>query len=462
MLWGKMGNKGRQKFLYLLYLFDALAIILSFLIAYLLRNFGPLRMFLDAVQPIKVYLMALPFAVLLLFAVFYFSGLYGHEKRKEQFSELYSATRAIAIWILLIMSGSYLYKYDYSRVIVILFFFFTLLFISLGRLLLRSWEQTYYQKGKGLVRILIVGAGRPGRDLARRLKNYSTLGYKVVGFLDGKASNKRNFPVIGTLDEIDKIIVKENIQQVYIADPTLSHEDILDLMAKTSKKEIRFKVISNIFDLVANNIDIAHLESIPSLDLWRVQEGLWPGIPKRIFDLVFTCLLLVLTMPLFLLIALLIFLTNGSPVVLKQKRVGLHGMVFNMLKFRTMKKDTAKYADSPRDSKDARVTIIGRILRKTSLDELPQLANILKGEMSLVGPRPEMPQKVAGYKRWQKMRLEVKPGLTGLWQVLGRKDLPMEQNLEYDFYYLNNQSFLLDIIIIIRTIFIVLSGRGAY
>jgi lipopolysaccharide/colanic/teichoic acid biosynthesis glycosyltransferase len=127
-----------------------------------------------------------------------------------------------------------------------------------------------------------------------------------------------------------------------------------------------------------------------------------------------------------------------------------------------MKKGTAKYADPPKNLQDKRITTVGKFLRKTSLDELPQLINVFLGDMSMVGPRPEMPQKVARYSAWQKKRLEVKPGLTGLWQILGRKDLPLEHNLEYDFYYINNQSFLLDLIIILKTIPLVISGKGAY
>ncbi|MFV1917185.1 MAG: sugar transferase, partial [Patescibacteria group bacterium] len=130
--------------------------------------------------------------------------------------------------------------------------------------------------------------------------------------------------------------------------------------------------------------------------------------------------------------------------------------------FRTMQKDTPKYANAPRKKDDKRITKVGKVLRKTSLDELPQLINVLRAEMSMVGPRPEMPHIVARYAPWQKKRLDVNPGITGLWQILGRKDLPLEKNLEYDFYYINNQSFFLDILIILKTIPAVLSGKGAY
>lgn len=457
-----MRNHWRRKILALLYLSDTTAAVSAFFIAYFLRNAGPFQLALEAIQPIRIYLTALPIATSLLLAVFYLSGLYRPTTRKEHFNELYTVTRATTIWTLLIMAGSYLYKYDYSRIIVTLLYLFTLLLVNLGRSLIRFIEIRNYQEGRGVVKILIIGAGRPGRALARKLKSYTSIGYTIIGFLDGNTTNRKGFPIIGTLDTIVKIISEKQIDEVYVADPTLSHETILDLMAQCSHTDTRFKITSNTFNLIRGDTDIAKLESIPSLELWRIRENWWVGTSKRLFDITLTFLLLPIIAPLWILTATAIYLADGRPIVLTQKRVGLHGKIFDMLKFRTMHKNSSKYADSPQIGEDLRITPIGRILRKTSLDELPQFINILKGEMSLVGPRPEMPQKVEKYKHWQRMRLEVKPGLTGLWQILGRKDLPLEENLEYDFFYINNQSFLLDLVILLKTIPAVLSGKGAY
>jgi len=446
----------------LIYLSDIIALSLSFFVAYYLRNFGPFRIFLENVQPISVYLFALPFATLLLLGVFKFSGLYEETKWVKPVSEIYGVTKAVATWALLIMAGSYLYKYDYSRIIVILTFIFCLTFTNIGRALVRSFIQKLYKKGIGHIRILIVGAGRPGRELARRLKNYTSIGYHLVGFIDDRTQSRKNFPVIGNTAMITKVIEKEKVDEVYITDPTLSHAKILNIMAKYPKRNVRFRVVSSIFDLVSGVVDVSRLESIPSLELWRSQKSWWTGTPKRIFDILFALVLYVASSPFWLIICLAIILSDGTPAILKQKRVGQAGKIFYMLKFRTMKKGTAMYADGPRGPNDNRITAVGKLLRKTSLDELPQLINVIKGEMSMVGPRPEMPQKVAKYSPWQAKRLDVKPGLTGLWQILGRKDLPLEENLEYDFYYINNQSFLLDMTIIVKTIPLILSGKGAY
>ncbi|OGM02039.1 hypothetical protein A2115_02545 [Candidatus Woesebacteria bacterium GWA1_41_8] len=456
-----MRVNGASKIALSLKLTDSLMGLVAFFTAYYLRNFGPFRLLLESIQPLRIYLAALPFAILLLLVVYNIFGLYDQTKRTKAFSESFLVIKATSFWVLLIMAGSYLYKYDYSRIIVVVFYLLTLLFISLGRSLFRVIEQKYYRQGYSLVKILIIGAGRPGRQLARKLGDFSQIGYRLVGFLDDRAQSRKHFPVIGRVKDIARVVKRYTVDEVYITDPTLAHSKILDLMSKVPKKSLRFRVVSSMFDLVSGAVDVGRLESIPSLELWRVGGG-WPKNAKRTFDLMFALTLYITTSPLWLLISLAIFFTGGSPILLKQKRVGLMGKQFLMLKFRTMAKDTPIYADSPKSQKDKRVTPIGKLLRKTSLDELPQLINVIRGEMSMVGPRPEMPQKVIKYQAWQKKRLEVKPGITGLWQVLGRKDLPLQDNLEYDFYYINNQSFLLDMAIILKTIPIVLTGKGAY
>lgn len=438
----------RRRIQVLIYGADVIAVIAAFFTAYFLRNRGPFRLLLEPVQPLSVYLDTLPLAILLLVIVFSFAGLYDPTKRNRPFTELYLLGKATTNYILLIMAGSYLSKYDYSRIIVLLFYGLILSYTILARNFLRLLEQSLYRRGLGLMRILIIGVGKHGRELARKLQEFANIGYCVVGFLANQPSHKNSLPVLGKLADLSKVITQQDIQEVYIADATLTHTDILDLIGRCQQKQICFKVVSNLFDLVSGGVNIASLESIPSLELWRAKSTWWGGRPKRVFDFCCSLLVVILTVPLWGGIALAIYLESGKPIILQQKRVGLDGKLFALFKFRTMLAD--------------RITAVGQILRKTSLDELPQLVNILKGEMSLVGPRPELPRKVAKYNQWQRMRLQVKPGLTGLWQILGRKDLPLEQNLEYDFYYINNQSFFLDMLILLKTIPTVLSGRGAY
>lgn len=183
---------------------------------------------------------------------------------------------------------------------------------------------------------------------------------------------------------------------------------------------------------------------------------------KRLMDIIFGAIGLIITLPFYSLILFYIKKDSPGPAIIQQERVGQHGRKFILYKFRTMPTGTDLYAAAPRGGDDPRITKIGRILRQYSLDELPQFWNVLRGEMSLVGPRPEMPFIVSRYTDWQKMRLTVKPGITGIWQILGRKDLPLEENIEYDLYYIFHQSFFLDLAILLRTVPHLLFPRGAY
>lgn len=437
---------------------DVIFSICAFFAAYFLRNFGPFRLILDVVQPLKVYLLALPFAVVLIIIIFSIVGLYEPRMRRTQTQELYALFKAITIWILLIMSASYLSKYDYSRIIVLLLYLLTIVFTILGRLIIRSLQKKLIEIGFGQINIAIIGSGKEAQKIAGRIRRYKDAGFRFAGFI----SNKLNRGVIGQVRELPRIIKKYKIDEVYIADPKLSDQQILNLITRSLQTSAKFKITSNLFELIAGSFDVAALESIPSLDLSKNSLPMYKRIFKRIFDLFLGLSLLIFSLPIWILAIAAIKIESEGPAILVQKRVGLGGKQFTMYKFRTLYRESKLYKEAPLNRKDARVTGIGRILRRTSLDELPQLVNIIKGEMSLVGPRPEMPFKVRKYNLWQRRRLIVKPGLTGLWQILGRKELPLHENLEYDFYYINNQSVILDIVIILKTIPVVISGKGAY
>jgi exopolysaccharide biosynthesis polyprenyl glycosylphosphotransferase len=258
------------------------------------------------------------------------------------------------------------------------------------------------------------------------------------------------------------VIQSEKLEEVFIAIPNLPHAQILRLVMECEGLDVDFHIVSDLFGVLAHETRIELLEDFPIFDLNSGRADRSYQVAKRVFDLALTLpvsLVFFLTYPL---IALAIRLDSQGPVIFRQERVGQGGRVFILYKYRTMSVETSAYAEAPRQEGDSRVTRVGRVLRKTSIDEVPNLLNVLKGDMSLVGPRPEMPFIVEKYQEWQRKRLEVMPGLTGLWQILGRKDLPLHENLEYDFYYIKNRSLLLDFTILIRTIPALLFTRGAY
>ena len=437
---------------------DVFAVIAAFLVSYHMRDAAFFRSYLDNVQPIGAYLTALPFALLLFLAILGLLGLYDKRTYTNHFSEFHGIIRAIILWQLVIMAGSYLYKYDYSRLVVLLFGFFTFCILTLGRVFFRVVLAKRLQNGAGNRIALIVGTGEHAEAIAGQLLKLASSGIRLAGFLGERSGVKINgIEVLGGYDDLFRIMSTHSVHDVYIADKNISGEHILSMISMCPHPLVRFKVATSLFDRALN--PYANLYDIDDI---RSKPDKFSTALKRACDVALSVGGLFITLPFWPFIFLAVRIDSPGAPLLSQERVGLGGKKFKMYKFRTMKSDTEFYAPAPRQKTDARITRVGRFLRKTSLDELPQLINILKGEMSVVGPRPEMPFIVERYAPWQKKRLEVKPGLTGLWQILGRKDLPLEENLHYDFYYINNQSFLLDITIILKTIPYVLFGKGAY
>ncbi len=446
-----------QKALTILFLVlsDFLGGMGAFVGAYLIRD----NFFGSKIQPFNEYLTAMPAVALILIITFYSFGLYERSQRVTRLSEIHRLFQAITFVWILVMAASFLYKYDYSRIFVILFYILGLVLINFGRVLLRSIYKSLHKRGLGVTNILIIGAGRPGKKVAKALKEYDEFGYRIVGFIDDNARKKKT---LGGLKSLIPLIKKHRIHEVYVVDPSISHEKILGLIHECDATKVKFKVVSDLFEIVAGDIDLNELEGLPSLDLKKRTPKLGYRIIKRILDIILSLAVFVVFIPLWLLIIVAIKLESKGAAIFSQKRVGKNGKKFVMYKFRTMYKEVNPNDYAPSKKDDERITKVGRFLRKTSLDELPQFWNVLKGEMSMVGPRPEMPFIVKTYTEWQKRRLDVKPGITGLWQILGRKDLPLHENIEYDFYYIKNQSLLLDLVILIKTVTAVISGKGAY
>ena len=326
-------------------------------------------------------------------------------------------------------------------------------------------------------RVLIVGAGSLGREVARALDAYRWAGLQVVGFLDDdpEKQNQRveGFPVLGTLNQAGEVVRAQRVDEVIIALPMKAHKRLVNLVAELWEHPVRVKVVPDYSALVFTRATFESLGDVPLIGLREPAIDDFHRFVKRLFDLVFTLLLLIPLLPVMGIIALLIRLDSPGPIIFKQQRVGENGKLFWMYKFRTMVPDAeARLKEVIRTTPDGaiihkvkddpRVTRLGRVLRQYSLDELPQLFNVLKGEMSLVGPRPEMPWLVEQYEPWQRQRFSVPQGITGWWQVNGRSDRPMHLHTEEDLYYIQNYSLWLDLQILWRTIGAVLKRRGAF
>ncbi len=322
--------------------------------------------------------------------------------------------------------------------------------------------------------ILILGAGELGAKVKEQVDKYAGLGLRLVGFLDDDLTKLTSrADVIGPLDRARAVIQHQSIDDVIIALPLSAHQRLNQVVSELHDLPVRVWIIPDYFSLTLHRASVAEFAGLPMLDLRAPALNEYQRMVKRGFDLAVTLLALPFALPLMGVIALLIYLEDRGPVFYTPQRVGENGRLFTMLKFRSMhvnngpppapvghKDENGNFIHKVRN--DPRVTRVGAFLRRTSLDELPQLINVLRGEMSLVGPRPEMPELVKNYQHWQRKRFAVPQGMTGWWQINGRSDHPMHLHTEDDLFYIQHYSLWLDLQILARTVWVVLSGKGAF
>ena len=326
-------------------------------------------------------------------------------------------------------------------------------------------------------RILILGAGDLGGRVGKLLRDRGRWGFEPIGFLDDdpeKLSEQvAGLPVLGAIDQLRPLAKEKRIDEGWIALPVRAHERLKDVMVALDREPVRVKVVPDYFSLALVRANAEILDGMPIIGLRDPLIDGFQRLIKRSFDLVIAGLLLLLGLPIMGLIALLVRLDSSGPALLRQERVGENGRIFGMHKFRTMRTaadSSDGLAATPTDGDpvihklrdDPRVTRVGKLLRRWSLDELPQLINVLRGDMSLVGPRPEMPWLVDRYDSWQRKRFAVPPGITGWWQINGRSDKPMHLTTEDDLFYIYNYSLWLDLVILLRTPVAIARGRGAF
>lgn len=340
-------------------------------------------------------------------------------------------------------------------------------YLWMSRSIVREIKRRLAQGGRGRVRVAIVGSGEAARMTAAHLGDHSDIPYDLVGIItvegDEKASGGEGVPVLGSSRELELLIQRHGLDEVVIAEPSLSAGEALALVDACERARTDFRLVTQDFLHVIHNW--LKVDEVGDYSVMLIPNDPLPPMSaamKRAMDLALAIPGALLALPFVLLIALAIKLDSNGPVFFVHDRVGREGRRFRILKFRTMIENADPYAPAPETAVDPRVTRVGRFLRRTSLDELPQLWNVIKGEMSLVGPRPEMPFIVEKYLPWQRRRLDVPQGITGLWQIAGRKRLPLHNNMEYDFYYIRNRSLFLDFAILLRTVAAVLFGRGAF
>jgi len=354
----------------------------------------------------------------------------------------------------------------YSRVMFLIIFLLIFMVIVIERAVSFSFLGWLHRKGFGSHNVAVYGTGPMAIGLERKLRLFPTLGYRFVGFMsDDPAWNGRNFhgfPVVGGKDDLLLIQKHWNIHRVFIADPEMPEDKLLDLCSLLEKEKMEYQVVPRLFHFFTRRFFIDNLDSVPLITPVNSPAKPIYHFLKRVFDIIVSALLLLLFSPLLLILSVWVKRESAGPVLFAQTRIGFHGKPFRMVKFRTMFQDQCDDQESPVSKDDPRVTRVGKFLRSSSLDELPQLWNVLLGDMSLVGPRPEMPFIVDAYSAVNRLRLDAKPGITGLWQVSAARNAPIHENVDYDLYYIENQSFFLDAVICVLTVFAVLRVRSTH
>jgi len=426
-------------------------------------------------QPFEMYLRLSLILIVLLLLIFERMGLYRRTMSIMNIAEVKGIFKAVIYAAVILFTASFYFKdISYSRLIVTYALIFLLVFLNIERYIFYKIFQHLHAKGIGVTRGLVYGAGEAGQMLAERFIRSPRLGTLPIAFLDDNPElwNKTvkshsdeipfELPVLGGLESLMQAAQKTNADELFISLPSVSQVRIAEIIRRCEQINLKFSFIPNLFDYKLQHISVRSLEGVPLLTVKESRIARWKFFLKRCMDLAMGLACLVVFGPIMLIVALLVRKSSPGPILFKQERVGQNGRKFIMYKFRTMYVDTPQYALTPENGADPRITPIGRTLRRASLDELPQILNVIKGDMSIVGPRPEMAFIADQYNEFQRERLKVKPGITGLWQISADRAKQIHDNIEYDLYYVENSSPLLDLAIILRTILGVIKGRGAF
>ena len=460
---------------------DVLLINLAFVMAYWLRYDFQLFASVDEAYlvPSRQFVPIAIALTLLLLGIYKLSGVYNQPRGVSWFDEVYRLVTSTATGIILMVFVIVIFfrPLFYSRLVFFYAGVLIIILLSISRLGKRMLRNYLRKKGQGVDRLLIVGAGEVGRTVMRNIVAHPALGYQIVGFVDddpekGNTSIGR-FEALGNTANIPHLVKRLRIDEVIVTLPWMYHRKIVSIIAQCERERIRVRIVPDIFQMTLSHLDVEDLGGIPMIGVRDISISSSARLFKRTMDVAVALVGLIVLFPLFLLFGLMIRIDSPGSVLFRQIRVGKDEQLFACFKFRSMREGAEQEktklldqneADGPifKIRNDPRITSVGRFLRRTSLDELPQLINVLMGHMSLVGPRPAPPSEVQRYQPWHKRRLEVAPGITGMWQVSGRSELTFDEMVLLDLYYIENWSPALDLQILLRTIPKVLLGEGAY
>jgi exopolysaccharide biosynthesis polyprenyl glycosylphosphotransferase len=472
-----------------IFLLDLSLVSAAFLLALALRSsllpwVAPVA-FPSRLYPLSEYLPLLPLALTIWGSLLLSSGRYRSHRTVPLLDEAWAILRvclsSAVVFTLILYVGRVderlLGNDKISRFWVFLFAVLVCLFLLAEKLAIRTTSRYIRTRGYNYRTVLIVGTSPAALRIADSIRGHRFWGFRVLGFIntnghDPSAPWDGPYPLLGEIEDIPRIVESKVVDDVIFAVHRRELDRLEDLFLSLQEQGIRTRFAMDLFPHTRARIEIEELDGMPLLSFATTPTSQLQLMAKRLLDVVLVSLLLLLALPVVTLVAAAIKLTSGGSVLFRQTRCGLNGRFFTLYKFRTMVEDAEErrrellHLNEMKGPvfklrSDPRVTWLGRILRRFSLDELPQFWNVLRGDMSLVGPRPPIPEEVAQYQRWQRRRLAMKPGLTCLWQISGRNNVDFERWMQLDLEYIDSWSPMLDLKILLKTIPVVLSGKGA-
>lgn len=424
----------------------------------------------ESIPPVRDTLVTLVLVLVVFPVVFRQQQLYTTNRNRSHIGEVFEVFKATVLATLVLVAVSYFVRERYSRLTILVFSAYAFLGVTAIRLVTRGIFNALRRRGVNVKTVLVVGAGELGQRFIDTIEMHRELGFKVVGVLTRKpeklGTEVRGVPVKGLFSELGRVLDEQPVDQVVLALPIEEHGALKDLMEELALRTVDVKLVPDLFSFVTLRGGLEEFGGLPIISLQGAPLEGWNLIAKRAFDVLVSGAALLLLSPLLLLLAVLVKVTSRGPVFYAQERMGMDGRLFKMLKFRTMKVDAEK--DGPRfaTAQDDRKTPLGAFLRKTSLDELPQFFNVLVGDMSLVGPRPERPVFIEAFKKQiprYHLRHMVKSGITGWAQINGlRGDTSIKDRIDYDLYYIENWSLAFDVKILVRTALGGFLSKNAY
>jgi Undecaprenyl-phosphate glucose phosphotransferase len=456
---------------------DAITIEASFLISYWLRFRSPLFDWLGlghlGAPPIAGYLLGSLFIIVAWLFLFQARKMYGARRAVDFADEFVNVLKVVSFGMLIVMSATFFYRgFSYSRIVFVLLWASSVILIFSGRVAVLGAERSAYRRGRHLQHAIIVGSDTLADQVYDRLNRHPSFGFSIDGYFAARRASRKlslaQAPLLGPVEDAPAYIRRHRTELCFIALRSKDHSKLFDLISECEGVNIDFMMVPDVMEVLTSQVRLKELEGVPFLRIKSIPFTTWGWISKRAFDIIVSSAILLVLSPLLLLITLAIKLDSRGPVLFRQQRIGLDGNEFTMYKFRSMRTGSEQFDDQAGLGirHDPRRTRIGTFLRKTSLDELPQLFNVLTGEMSLVGPRPERVRYVREFQRVVPRyvdRHRVRTGVTGWAQVNGlRGDTSIEERIKYDLYYIENWSLAFDVKILLRTLRAALAFREVH